>query len=301
MHMRYDVKEMLAGSDDIRRATQAKGPNTNKINRGVLVVIAGSKDYHGAPALAANAAQNVIAALRVGAGYVIAYIPGTVAPIVRMQSPAIVVSALGKENIVFNENIRRAIDKSNAIAIGMGIGIDRRTRLETARIIDFCSLRNKKIVIDAGAVRSMQYTKERLNLNAVITPQDSEFELLYGTDMSGRTIDARISAAVRLSRTIGAVVLLKGHETVITDGRRVKVNRAKTSALATMGTGDVLSGIIGGYAATGADTFEAAVAGAHLHSVIGDFLAKRMGNHIISTDVVESIPSALKRFDVTAR
>ncbi len=301
MHMHYDVKEMLAGSDDIRRATQAKGSGTNKIDKGVLVVIAGSKYYHGAPALAANAAQNVIAALRVGAGYVIAYIPSTVAPIVRMQSPAIVVNALGKENIVFNENIRRAIDKSDAIAIGMGIGTDQRTRRETARIIDFCSLHSKKIVIDAGAVRSVPYVKERMNLNAVITPQDSEFKLLYGTDVSGRTIDGRISAAVRLSRSLGAVVLLKGHETVITDGKRIKVNRAKTPALATMGTGDVLSGIIGGYAATGADTFEAAVAGAHLHSAIGDFLARKMGNHIISTDVVESIPSALKRFDVTAR
>lgn len=96
-------------------------------------------------------------------------------------------------------------------------------------------------------------------------------------------------------------MLLKGHETVVTDGKRIRVNRARTSALATMGTGDVLAGMIAGYAATGADIFDAALAGAYLHSRIGDELAKRMGSHIISIDVVESIPSILKRFDKTTR
>ena len=67
-----------------------------------------------------------------------------------------------------------------------------------------------------------------------------------------------------------------------------------------MGTGDVLSGIIGGYMATGTETFKAGVAGAYLHSIIGDLLHKEKGNHILSSDIAELIPSILKKFDKTA-
>ena len=107
----------------------------------------------------------------------------------------------------------------------------------------------------------------------------------------------RIGEAESLARKKGIVVVLKGHISIVTDGKKTKICRPKSAALATMGSGDVLSGIICGYAAQGAAPFEAACAGVYLHAMIGDRLAKRMGMHIIASDVVEAIPLAIKEFD----
>ena len=83
----------------------------------------------------------------------------------------------------------------------------------------------------------------------------------------------------------------------MTDGKVAKIVESESATLATMGTGDVLSGIIGGYAAAGATAFEAAVAGAYLNSRIGDLLAMEKGNHILASDIVDKIPRLIKDFD----
>ncbi len=293
----YNVKAMFAGNKDIGRATQPKGKFTNKMDRGLVVIIGGSKEYHGAPALASLAAQNVLASLRVGAGYAIAYVPAVVAPAVRSQSSSIIVNDLGKEHIIFNKRIKDSVERADAVALGMGIGRKPGTLKAAAKILDVCFAMKKKVVVDADAIRALHYTKKKMNKNVVVTPQDREFEFLSGENVRAKKLGQRITVAAGLAKKLGVNVLLKGHDTVITDGKRVKINRSKSTALATMGTGDVLSGIIGGYAATGTEMFDAAVAGAYLHSRIGDELARKMGSHIISSDVVEYIPSILKKFD----
>jgi NAD(P)H-hydrate epimerase len=92
-------------------------------------------------------------------------------------------------------------------------------------------------------------------------------------------------------------VLLKGHDTVISDGRRVKVNPTGNPGMAVGGMGDVLSGIIGSFLAQGAPTFEAAVAGAYVHGLAGDIVLKLKGFHMLASDLIETLPAALKRHD----
>jgi NAD(P)H-hydrate epimerase len=111
--------------------------------------------------------------------------------------------------------------------------------------------------------------------------------------------DARVNAVKKLANRLGTNVLLKGHVTIISDGRRVKLVEPKTATLATMGTGDVLSGIIGGYMTLNKDVFLSAVAGAYLHARIGDLLYREKGYHAIAADVLEYIPKMLKGFDRT--
>jgi NAD(P)H-hydrate epimerase len=94
--------------------------------------------------------------------------------------------------------------------------------------------------------------------------------------------------------------VLKGHFTVITDGSSVKVNKAGSSALATMGTGDVLDGMIAAYAAVHGNAFESAVAAVTAHSMLGDALWRKKGNHIIAMDLIDALPSFLRKFDKTA-
>ena len=134
-------------------------------------------------------------------------------------------------------------------------------------------------------------------MNFIITPNKSEFGLFYKEKIDDKDLSARINASIWVSKMLNVNVLLKGHDTIVTDGNRVKVIRARSSALAVMGTGDTLTGIIGAYATRNKDVFVAGVAGAYLHAVIGDRLHKEKGNHILASDVVNSIPRVLKRYD----
>ena len=292
------MKTGFASEKDIRSATTPRRLRGSKADNGRVLIIAGSDEYHGAPALAANAAYNTLAALRIGTGYAFLYVPGCILDPVRRLSPSLIVRPFGRKGIGQGSlgSIKEAVSKANAVVIGMGIGRDDRTLRMAAKIIGHAKSLDRKIVIDADAIYSLKYVK-RLYPNAVITPQDKEFREASKEYPGSGPLEGRAAQAVALARRLGCCVLLKGHTTIVTDGVRVKLVSSKSSALATMGTGDVLSGIIGGYAAAGASAFRAAVAGAYLHARIGDALHKAKGNHILSSDLAELIPSVLKKFD----
>lgn len=289
---------ILTGEKELRAATLPRPLYGDKHENGTVLIIAGSADYHGAPVLASNAAYNTLASLRMGTGYVFLYVPKSILNPVRRLSPSLIVRQFGRDNIGqgdFNE-IKRAIQRSDSLVIGMGIGRKPAALKMASRIIRYAIKLGKKIVIDADAIYSVK-SAGKMNKNVILTPQEKEFYVLSGKKPDQHSTSKRTAAAISLARRLSTCVLLKGHDTVITDGKRVKVVSSRSSALATMGTGDVLSGIIGGYAGIGAGIFEAGVAGAYLHSRIGDLLSKKKGNHILSSDLVEAMPPILKKFD----
>lgn len=291
-----DVKRWgYAGAADLKRAMVRRDAFANKNSSGRVLVIGGSSGFHGAPVLASNATYNTLAALRSGAGYARTYVPEKILRSARALSPNVIVNALGKDSVIFNDEIKQEIVKANAIVVGPGIGRKVGALSAATKIIGFGLQRQKKVVADADAIIALRSMKGRLCKNLVATPHEGEFYRMTGMKVSPANLKERIAKAVKAARLFNINLLLKGHYTIITDGIRVKVVRSKSSALATMGTGDVLSGIIGGYAATGAGLFEAAVAGAYLHSRIGDDLYGEYGNHIIATDVIERLPKVLKR------
>ncbi len=282
----------LLGKKDLEKASVPKSLFSGKRGRGIALVIGGSAGFHGAPVLAA------LAAMRVGAGYVRIYVPSAVVTPVRKLSPNIIVNALGKGSITCNRSLLNEVRRSGAIAIGMGIGRGTGAAMAARRIIAEGIRSAKPVVVDADALSARKgIGVGKMNGSIIATPHDAEFFALSGIRLRERDLDSRIKSAVAFAKKLGIILVLKGHYSIVTDGQRVRVNRAGSSALATMGTGDVLSGIICGYAATGAGAFEAACAGVYLHSCIGDMLAAGKGNHIIASDVVEAIPSAIKKFD----
>ena len=95
--------------------------------------------------------------------------------------------------------------------------------------------------------------------------------------------------------------MLKGNETVITDGELLKINVAGTPALATMGTGDVLAGMITSYAALHKNPFESAVAAVHAHSMIADALYVKKGLHITAQHIIDNMAETLRQFDIVKR
>ena len=290
--------ELMCGPGELKTAARIRKLYGGKRDSGYVLIIGGSGEYHGAPALASNAAYNLLASLRTGAGYAKVYVPESVKDAVRKVSPNTIVRSFGDESFT-DQSVRiieREMSRANAVVLGMGIGRSKETLDAVRETINIAHRLGKKLVVDADAIYAVD-KKAKTSGSMILTPQDNEMNWLLSGKPSDNLSERALEVA-NLSKKLRCSILFKGHTTIISNGELIKINFSESSALATMGTGDVLSGIVGGYAATGSGIFESGVAGAHLHSSIGDSLAREKGTHIIASDVVEKIPEAIKAFDV---
>jgi len=129
----------------------------------------------------------------------------------------------------------------------------------------------------------------------VLTPHAGELGRLLGRD-SGEIAAHRLAAAREAAEAAVAVVVLKGDDTIVSDGERVAVNAVAAPALATAGSGDVLSGIVAAFLARGLEPFAAACAAVLVHARAGRDAADRLGvaEAVIAGDVIDSIPAGLR-------
>ena len=293
------MKVSAAGMKALRLASTPRSLYSDKRQNGRILVIGGSSRFHGAPVLVSNAAYLTLAAMRVGAGYAVTCVPKSILSPVRKLSPNLIVRPLSGENLNSRDlqELKGEAQRADCIVIGPGLGRSRATVRTVARLIAYCLKLEKRLLIDADAILAVRSLRGRLGRNVLLTPNDREFHMLSRAGLADR--EMRIDAVKKLASRLGANVLLKGHVTVISDGRRVKLVESRTATLATMGTGDVLSGIIGGYMTRNGNAFVSAVAGAYLQARIGDLLYKEKGYHAIATDVLDYIPRILKKYDRT--
>lgn len=247
----------------------------HKYARGHAVVVSGPLAQGGAARLAARAA------LRVGAGLVTVACPPDALPAHAAQLNAVMTLAFDNFSTVL------ADPRRNAILIGPGGGVGPQTREMTCAALAsgrFC-------VIDADGLTSFRDRPDDLfaaiDGPCVLTPHDGEFSRVFPDLVEGCRIDRARAAA----RRAGAVVLLKGADTVIAapDGRAA-INANAPPTLATAGSGDVLAGLIIGLLAQGMPAFEAACAGAWLHGRA----ATLFGPGLIAEDLTETIPAVLR-------
>ena len=149
---------------------------------------------------------------------------------------------------------------------------------------------------------SLRTNETRLNLwiaareaPTVLTPHAGELGRLLGRD-SGEVGAHRLASVREAARAAGAIVVLKGDDTIVSDGERVAVNAIAAPALATAGSGDVLSGILAALLARGLDPFAAACAAVVAHARAGRDAATRIGaaESVIASDVIGSIPAGLR-------
>ncbi|MDE1868871.1 MAG: NAD(P)H-hydrate dehydratase [Candidatus Micrarchaeota archaeon] len=292
-------RRMLTSSKDIQRATPRISMHSNKYSRGSVLIIAGSGRYSGAMKLAASAAAEALAALRTESGYVTIAGPKRIVSSAARISPVFVIRELSgpiKKQLSIIKSIRH-----DAVILGPGLE-PANIKLELLKgIIKMEKSSGNCLVVDGAAIRALANHRELINNCMVLTPHDGEFKALAGINLKGAALKTRISAAKKFAAEYNCILALKGHKTVITDGKRLKVNVPKSPALATMGTGDVLAGMIASYLALHKDAFEGAVAAVHAHSMIGDKLYKKKGEHITAQDVAEAIPEVLKQFDITRK
>jgi NAD(P)H-hydrate epimerase len=152
------------------------------------------------------------------------------------------------------------------------------------------------VVLDADGLNAHAGRLARLGERKgplILTPHAGELARLLETD-SERISARRLESAREAASSASAIVVLKGDDTIVTDGDRVAVNRIASPALATAGTGDVLTGIIAALVARGLDPYAAACAGVVAHARAGRDAASRIGaESVIASDVIDSIPVGL--------
>jgi len=188
------------------------------------------------------------------------------------------------------DDVRDALERFRALAIGPGLGTADATQ---AVVQDLVRMAAVPLVLDADGLNAFAGKAEALrerSVPTVLTPHHAEYERVLGAPVG----DDRIAAARRLAEATGCVALLKGPGTVIAEpgaSARIAVNGRDGPWLGTAGTGDVLTGIIGGFLARGLEPFEAAAAGAYVHGLAAD-VAGHTG--LVAGDLVAALPRALR-------
>jgi hydroxyethylthiazole kinase-like uncharacterized protein yjeF len=256
---------------DVARALPQPGAGDDKYTRGVVGVLAGSPQYGGAGVLATGSA------LSGGAGMV-RYL-GRASEQIRARYPQVVVQ----------DDARPSDVRVQAWVIGPGLGTDDDARQLLAEVL----ATDQPVIVDADAITLLAYNLDLVRgreAATVLTPHDREFTRLgFGLG------DDRLGSARRAAAELGVTLLLKGEATVIAapDGSAY-VNRTATPWLATAGSGDVLSGLIGSLLAAGRDAALAAAVGAYVHGVAGRLAAA--DGPPSATDVLAAIRPAIHTF-----
>ncbi len=278
-------------------ALAPRRPDSHKGDLGRVLVVAGSRGMSGAAILCAGAV------LRGGAGLVRVAVPADILPIVAGGNPCYMTAPLphddqGRLGATAEAEVLRLAEASDVVAAGPGLG----NTAAVAAVV--CALLKKTtvpLVLDADALNALAGRTEVLRGRAVppiLTPHPGEFARLSGRKVSSAPAE-RLEAAARFAAEQGVVLVLKGHGTVVTDGRRAYVNTTGNPGMATGGSGDVLTGLIAALLGQHLEPFAAAQLGTHLHGLAGDLARIDRGEvPLIATDLLDYLPRTFQGIGV---
>ncbi|MGH9921735.1 MAG: NAD(P)H-hydrate dehydratase, partial [Nitrososphaerales archaeon] len=262
------MKTLLANSKLVAKLLPPRSSKSKKGDNGIVLVVGGSRIYHGAPLLAS------LAAMRSGADLAYVAVPKSISVAVRSHSPSIIVLPLPDDRLTAGSvNKLKAMlpKKVDAAAIGMGMSVAKSSAL--TNLIGELNAMNAKILLDASALipDALSSVSKR---QAVLTPHAGEFKRVFQQD-PGKSETERLKNVKELAAKHNVTVLLKGWIDVISDGDKVAVNKTHNCAMTVGGTGDVLSGLVAGLLAKGMNPFDASVAGAYINGAAGDRAYRR--------------------------
>ena len=281
-HIRPNFKDLLPKREK----------NAHKGTCGRVGIVAGSSSMLGAAVLTAKGA------LLSGAGLVCLMTVKDAIPLINIQIPELIVLPLptrqGYLADTTGSDVARYVKEFRMNVVAMGPGLGKAT--ETATMV-----RNliKKIfpkfgvnlVLDADGLNALvaKDLKSLAQHQAVLTPHHGEFEKMFGLPKEANRQNLTQNASV----LCGQIVLLKGNETAISDGKKIFINPSGNEALATAGSGDVLTGIIAGLMGQGLSGFDAAVLGAYLHGLCANLGAKDLGIYsFTASSILNYLPKA---------
>ncbi len=251
-----------------------------KGDKGRVLIISGSDKYVGSPVF------NSICALRAGADWV-TVCTSERAALALSNYPDVVV----RISPSFDE-LRSLIEAQDILLIGCGMLRTDNEYSKIRRIIKYC---NKLMVIDAEAIRALKNCHSILRGKTVIlTPHANEFFMLTG-ELVEDTIEDRKAKVLKWSRRLGCIILLKGKYDIISDGRRVLVNKSGCDEMTKAGFGDCLAGICSAFLFKYSPLI-AAFNAALINGLAGEMVAKKSGSGILASDIFPIIPLLIKRF-----
>jgi hydroxyethylthiazole kinase-like uncharacterized protein yjeF len=279
----------------ILAAYPRRGAESTKFASGHVLVAGGARGLTGAPCLAS------MAAMRAGAGYVTACVPDSLNDIFEIKLTEVMSAPLPDDGgshteAGADEVLERARARGGAIVLGPGLGrsdgaiaFARRVAREADAVV----------VLDADGLNAFAGDLAALasrSAPTILTPHGGELGRLLDVD-SDAIAAHRLDHAREAARRAGAIVVLKGDDTLVAepDGR-VAISRGGSPALATAGTGDVLSGVLGAFLARGMEPFEAACAAVFAHAEAGRRAASALGgpDGVIASDVVDELAQTLE-------
>jgi ADP-dependent NAD(P)H-hydrate dehydratase / NAD(P)H-hydrate epimerase len=269
-----------------------RGPQDNKYSAGSVVVVGGSTGKTGAACLSAEAS------LRAGAGICTACVPASVSEIFETRLLEVMTRACPDEDGVMTldaaDAIIEAAERAGAVALGPGLGRTDGTRALVAYLLDRL---DKPIVLDADGLWALAGHLDWVfarDAPTILTPHEGELAVLLGRK-SAWVRSRRLHAAQAGADDVGAVVLLKGADTIVAaPGRGVIVSDLGNPGLATAGAGDVLTGIVAACLSKGMEGRMGAVAAAAKQGVAAGIAAERHGGAgLLAGDVVEALSLAL--------
>lgn len=274
--------------EDVLKLLPNRPVKGHKGDFGKILLLCGSRGYTGAAALAA------MGALRTGAGLVYLGIPESIYAIeaVKLTEPVVfpLPDAGGMLSADAVKEIETMLGKMDAVLIGPGLGQSPGTLSVLNSVMEKASC---PVVVDADGINLLAAHMDILRgrtAPVILTPHEGEFQRL-----TGKMCRSREESAMAFANQYHCVMVLKGHNTVITDGACLYRNTTGNPGMAVGGSGDVLAGMITSLLGQGLQPLEAAAVGAWIHGAAGDICASEIGQYgMLPTDIIEVLPRLMK-------
>ena len=282
-----EERYFLVEERDVRRILPLRDPGASKADFGNALLIAGSRGMAGASLLA------VRAALRSGCGKVTCHGPESSRLILQSQAPDAMFHADASDSIVTDMRLDHHYD---CVGAGPGLGTADATLNALEDFLKISSTTQRQLVLDADALNCISLRHGMMDYLpplTVITPHAGEFDRLFGNSPSS---EARLQKAMEMAEYYKIIIVLKGpHPAIVRPARRVFFNPTGTPAMATGGTGDVLTGLITGLIASHVRPEKATVIGVYIHGLAGEIAEDSFGPYsVTASDVANSIGRAFK-------
>ena len=263
---------------------------SRKGDNGIILVVGGSYIYHGAPILSS------LAALRCGTDLVYTSVPKINVTPTRAISPNLIVIPLVDQKLTLGA-VKKLVGalprKLHSATIGMGLAIQEKNSL--LHLVKSLLDRDVRLSLDASALIP-EVLPLLANKNVVVTPHSGEFKRLFG-DVPPDLKNERINLVEKHALDNGITILLKGPTDIISNGNVTYLCEKNTPAMTVGGTGDVLSGLVAGMLSQNRNSLESAASASFICSLAGKEVQEKLGLHMTSMDLIDSIPYVMKPFD----
>ncbi|WPR70394.1 NAD(P)H-hydrate dehydratase [Flavobacterium sp. NG2] len=263
-------------------------PTTHKGLQGHALFIAGSYGKMGAAVLATRSC------IKSGCGLVTAFVPRCGYHIMQLANPEVMVYTDDVERRISNVNVGI---HPNAVGLGPGLGLSSQTQ---KAVLNYLKKNHYPLVVDADGLNILSKNREGLALlppKTILTPHFKELKRLIG---DWQTEDEKIDMTISFSKKYNVIVVVKGAPTLIIDGSHIYKNTTGNAALATAGSGDVLTGIITSLLAQSYEPINAAIIGVYLHGLTADIALPEMGvQSFIASDIINYLGQAFLSIEKT--